>query len=90
VHFEVEGGDLYIDLLFLHVEQLRHFVIELKTGKLQLDYAGKLNFYLALVDDKLRRDAHNDTVGILTCGSKNDHTVGYTLGRSESPMAVST
>jgi hypothetical protein len=42
-----------------------------------------------LVDDKLRRAAHNDTVGILICGSKNDHTVRYAQGRSESPAALS-
>ncbi|MFI8413980.1 PDDEXK nuclease domain-containing protein [Paeniglutamicibacter gangotriensis] len=40
------------------------------------------------MDDKLRRKAHSPTVGILICGSKNDHTVRYTLGRSTSPMAV--
>jgi hypothetical protein len=90
VHLEVEGDDFYIDLLFFHVEQLRYFVIELKTGKFQPEYAGRLNFYVALVDDKLRREAHNDTVGILICGSKNDHTVRYALGRTDSPMAVST
>ncbi|XKH55227.1 PDDEXK nuclease domain-containing protein (plasmid) [Citricoccus nitrophenolicus] len=89
VHLEVEGDDFYIDLLFFHVEQLRYFVIELKTGKFQPEYAGKLNFYVALVDDRLRREAHAPTVGILICGSKNDHTVRYALGRSTSPLAVS-
>ncbi|WP_139006436.1 PDDEXK nuclease domain-containing protein [Arthrobacter crystallopoietes] len=88
VHFEVGGDDFYVDLLFFHVEQLRYFVIELKTGKFQPEHAGKLNFYVALVDDKLKREFHADTVGILICGSKNDHTVRYTLGRSSSPMAV--
>lgn len=88
VHMEVDGDDFYIDLLFFHVEQLRYFVIELKTGKFQPEFAGKLNFYVALVDDKLRREAHAPTVGILICGSKNDHTVRYALGRSTSPMAV--
>lgn len=87
-HLEVDGDDFYIDLLFFHVEQLRYFVIELKTGKFQPEFAGKLNFYVALVDDKLRRTAHAPTVGILICGSKNDHTVRYALGRSTSPMAV--
>ena len=38
--------------------------------------------------DKLRRVAHSPTVDILICGSKNDHTVRYALGRSTSPMAV--
>ena len=90
VHFDVGGDDFYIDLLFFHVEQLRYFVIELKTGKFQPEYAGKLNFYIALVDDRLRREAHADTVGILICGSKNDHTVRYSLGRATSPMAVAS
>ncbi|WP_427134913.1 PDDEXK nuclease domain-containing protein [Pseudarthrobacter sp. S9] len=67
-----------------------YFVIELKTGKFQPEYAGKLNFYVALVDDRLRREAHADTVGILICGSKNDHTVRYSLGRATSPMAVAS
>lgn len=89
VHFDVGGDDFYIDLLFFHVDQLRYFVIELKTGKFQPEYAGKLNFYVALVDDQLK-PAHNDTVGILICGSKNEHTVRYALGRSDSPMAIST
>ncbi|GAB3521164.1 PDDEXK nuclease domain-containing protein [Arthrobacter monumenti] len=90
VHFEVGEDDFYVDLLFFHVEQLRYFVIELKTGKFQPEYAGKLNFYVALVDDKLKRPAHGETVGILICGSKNEHSVRYALGRSDSPMAVST
>ena len=46
------------------------------------------NFYVALVDDVLRRDFHNETVGILICGTQNDRTVRYSLGRSTSPLAV--
>jgi len=88
VHFDVDGDDFYIDLLFFHIEQLRYVVIELKTGKFQPEHAGKLNFYVALVDDVLRRDYHNETVGILICGTKNDRSVRYSLGRSSSPMAV--
>ena len=47
-----------------------------------------LNFYVTLVDDVLRRQHHNETIGILICGSKNDRSVRYSLGRSTSPMAV--
>jgi predicted nuclease of restriction endonuclease-like (RecB) superfamily len=90
VHFDVAGDDFYLDLLFFHVEQLRYVVIELKTGKFQPEHAGKLGFYVSLVDDRLRREAHAPTVGILICGDRNDHTVRYALGRSGSPMAVST
>jgi predicted nuclease of restriction endonuclease-like (RecB) superfamily len=88
VHFDVDGDDYYVDLLFFHIEQLRYVVIELKTGRFQPEHAGKLNFYVALVDDVLRRDYHNETVGILICGTKNDRSVRYSLGRSSSPMAV--
>nr|WP_181716015.1 PDDEXK nuclease domain-containing protein [Cryobacterium sp.]QJS06345.1 hypothetical protein [Cryobacterium sp.] len=90
VHFDVAGDDFYLDLLFFHVDQLRYVVIELKTGKFQPEYAGKLGFYVSLVDDRLRREAHAPTVGILICGDRNDHTVRYALGRAGSPMAVST
>ncbi|MDQ0213129.1 hypothetical protein J2S92_003833 [Arthrobacter bambusae] len=75
-------------MLFFHIEQLRYVVIELKTAKFQPEWAGKLNFYVALVDDTLRRDHHNETIGILICGTKNDRSVRYSLGRSTSPMAV--
>ncbi|MBG6215577.1 putative nuclease of restriction endonuclease-like (RecB) superfamily [Arthrobacter sp. CAN_A6] len=52
VHFDVGGDDFYIDLLFFHVQQLRYVVIKLKAGKFQPEYAGKINFYVTLVDDK--------------------------------------
>jgi predicted nuclease of restriction endonuclease-like (RecB) superfamily len=88
VHFDVDGDDFYVDLLFFHIEHSRYVVVELKTGKFQPEYAGKLNFYVALVDDMLRRGHHNETIGILICGTKNDRSVRYSLGRSTSPMAV--
>ena len=90
VHFDVDGDDFYLDLLFFHVVQLRYIVVELKTGKFQPEYAGKLGFYVALVDDRLMLDTHTPTVGILICGQRNDSTVRYALGRAGSPMAVAT
>jgi len=90
VHFDVEGDDFYVDLLFFHTEQLRYVVIELKTGKFKPDYTGQLGFYVAVVDDKMRRDFHRPTVGILICGSRNERTVRYALGQSSAPMAVSS
>jgi predicted nuclease of restriction endonuclease-like (RecB) superfamily len=90
VHFDVDGDDFYLDLLFFHVEQLRYVVIELKTGRFQPEFSGQLGFYVALVDDRLRREAHGATVGILVCGGRNDQTVRYALSGSTAPMAVST
>jgi len=85
VHFDVDGDDYYVDMLFFHMDQNRYVVIELKTGKFQPEYAGKLNFYVALVDDMLRREHHNETIGILICGTKNDRSVRYSLGRQPRP-----
>jgi predicted nuclease of restriction endonuclease-like (RecB) superfamily len=90
IHFDVGGEDFYLDLLFFHVEQLRYVVVELKAGKFIPEHAGKLQFYVALVDDRLRRQTHAPTVGILICASRNDQTVRYALSRAGSPMAVST
>jgi predicted nuclease of restriction endonuclease-like (RecB) superfamily len=90
VHFDVDGDDFYVDLLFFHTEQLRYVVIELKTGKFEPAFAGQLGFYVAVVDDKMRREFHRPTVGILICGSRNEHTVRYALGQASAPMAVST
>jgi predicted nuclease of restriction endonuclease-like (RecB) superfamily len=90
VHFDVDGDDFYVDLLFFHVEQLRYVVIELKTGRFEPAFAGQLGFYIALVDDRLRRSVHFPTVGILICASGNQRTIRYSLGQAASPMAVST
>jgi predicted nuclease of restriction endonuclease-like (RecB) superfamily len=90
VLLDVGGDDFFVDLLFFHTEQLRYVVVEIKTGKFEPAYAGQLGFYIGVVDDKMRRDFHRPTVGILICGSRNDHTVRYALGQTASPMAVST
>jgi hypothetical protein len=70
------------------VRSTGYVVIQLKTGKFQPEHGGKLNFYVALVDDVLRRQHPNETIGIVICGTKNDRSVRYSLGRSTSPMAV--
>lgn len=64
VHFDVDGNDFFVDLLFFHVEQLRYVVVELKTGEFRPDNIGQLSFYVTLVEDRLRRDTHAATVGV--------------------------
>jgi predicted nuclease of restriction endonuclease-like (RecB) superfamily len=90
VHFDVDGDDFYLDLLFFHTEQLRYVVVELKTGRFEPGHAGQLGFYVALVDDRLRRAAHAPTIGILLCASGNESTVRYALGGASTPLAVAT
>ena len=87
-HLDVDGDDFYIDLLFFHVEQFRYVVVELKVGKFEPEFVGKLGFYVAVVDDQLRSDHHAPTVGLLLCADRNESVVRYSLGTSTSPMAV--
>jgi predicted nuclease of restriction endonuclease-like (RecB) superfamily len=86
---DVDGDELFIDLLMFHIPTVRYVVIELKTQKLTGGDIGQLNLYVAAVDDMLRLPGHNETVGLLLCTAKNDRIVRYALGRSTSPMAVS-
>jgi RecB family endonuclease NucS len=85
----VDGDDFFIDLLFFHVEQLRYVVIELKAKKFEPRDAGQLRFYVALVEDRLRRPQHQATVGMLLVADKNDSVVRYALAGTTQPIAVS-
>lgn len=88
MHFDVEGDDYYLDLLFFHVEQLRYVVIELKTTKFDPRDAGQLGFYVALVEDRMRKAQHATTVGILLVADKNETVVRYSLAGTTQPVAV--
>ncbi|MCS5735798.1 PDDEXK nuclease domain-containing protein [Herbiconiux daphne] len=90
VHFDVDGDDFFVDLLFFHVEQLRYVVIELKTGRFKPEFLGQLGFYVALVDEKLRRPQHAETVGLLLVTNKNDAVVRYALGSQQNPIGVAS
>lgn len=90
VHFEVDGDDYYVDLLFFHVQQLRYVVVELKVGKFEPEFVGKLGFYVALVDSELRTENHAPTVGLLLCADRNKSVVRLALANTQNPVAVST
>jgi len=88
VHFDVDGSDYYADLVLFNVEQLRYVVVELKIGQFEPEHVGQLGFYVAVVDDRLRRDTHASTVGFLLCATRNDTVVRYALANTNAPMAV--
>lgn len=88
-HFEVDGDDFYIDLLFFNWAQSRFVVIELKIGRFRPEYTGQLGFYVAWVDENLRdENLHSPTIGILLCAGRNDNVVRYSLANSTAPLAV--
>lgn len=88
-HLEVGGEDFYIDLLFYHLKLRCFVVIELKTGPFKPEYAGKLNFYLAAVDDLLRHADDQPTIGMILCKAKNQTIVEYSLRDMNRPIGVS-
>jgi len=89
-HMEVGGQDFYIDLLFYHVQLHRYVVIELKTEEFKPEFAGKMGFYLAAVDDHLRKTPDEPSVGIILCKSRNRVIVEYALRHADKPMGVAT
>jgi predicted nuclease of restriction endonuclease-like (RecB) superfamily len=88
-HLEVGGENYYIDLLFYNANLHCYFVIELKTGKFKPEYAGKLNFYLSAVDDLLKRDGDNPSIGLILCRDKNKTIAEYALRDMTKPIGVS-
>jgi predicted nuclease of restriction endonuclease-like (RecB) superfamily len=88
-HIELEGEDYYLDLLFYHVKLKCYVVIELKTGKFKPEYAGKLNFYLNLMDRRVKDASDNPTIGLILCEEKRGITVEYAIEGINKPMGVS-
>ncbi|MEO1134906.1 MAG: PDDEXK nuclease domain-containing protein, partial [Cyanobacteria bacterium J06639_1] len=87
---EIGGEDYRIDLLFYHVKLHCYVIIELKAGKFQPEYAGKLNFYINAVDDLLRTPEDNPTIGLILCKEKNSSTAEYALRNISTPMGIAT
>ncbi len=85
----VDNEDFYIDLLFYHVKLHSFVVIELKTVKFKPEFAGKLNFYVSAVDDLIKSDLDNPTIGILICKEKSKTIVEYALKDVNKPIGVS-
>jgi predicted nuclease of restriction endonuclease-like (RecB) superfamily len=88
-HLAVGNEDYYIDLLFYHLKLRCYIVIELKTGKFKPEYAGKLNFYLSAVDDTLKHETDNPSIGILLCKERDKLTAEYALRDISKPIGVS-
>ena len=89
VHLEVEGEDFYIDLLFYHLRLRCYVVIELKNTPFKPEYAGKMNFYLSAVDDRLRHKDDQPTIGMILCRSHKKLIAEYALRDTHKPIGVS-
>lgn len=87
-HLEAGDQDYYLDLLFYNVHLHAYVVIDLKIDDFKPEYAGKMQFYLALVDEKLKSEADQSSIGLILCKSKNGVIVEYALRESTKPIGV--
>ena len=81
--------EYFIDLLFYHLELRCYIVVELKAREFFPIDAGQLNFYLSAVDDILRKDGDNPTIGIILCQYKDKLVAEYALKDINKPVGVS-
>jgi len=85
---QVGGRDFALDLLFFHRGINSLVAVELKIGRFEPEYLGKLDFYLEALDRDVRKTHENPSVGVLLCASKDKEVVEYALSRSLSPALV--
>jgi predicted nuclease of restriction endonuclease-like (RecB) superfamily len=89
VHLEVGNQDFYLDLLFYHLKLRCFVVIDLKAREFTPEAAGKMNFYLSAVDDRLRREGDQPSIGLILCRDKNRVIAEYALRDLSKPIGVS-
>lgn len=87
---EVDSKEYRIDLLFYHVQLHCYVVIDLKMGDFEPQHSGQMSFYVAAVDNLLRSDRDDPTIGIILCKNKSKTTVEYALQGNIQPIGVST
>jgi len=89
VPIQVGERDFYLDLLFYHTQLHCYVVIELKAIDFEPEHAGKLNFYIKAVDESLRQEGDQPTIGILLCKNKDKLVAEYALSDIQKPIGVS-
>lgn len=86
----VGGRTRKIDLLFYHIRLRCYIACELKAKPFEPEYAGKLNFYVNAVDELLKADDDNPTIGLLICSDMNSTDVQWSFRGISTPMGVAT
>jgi predicted nuclease of restriction endonuclease-like (RecB) superfamily len=85
---QVGGRDFALDLLFFHRGLNSLVALELKVGRFEPEYLGKLAFYLEALDRDVRKPHERPSIGVLLCASKDDEVVEYSLSRTLSPALI--
>ena len=88
-HFQIGNSDFYADLILYSIPLHAYIVVELKATPFKPEYAGQLNFYINVVDDKLRGKDDNKTIGLLLCKGKDEVVAQYALTGYDQPIGIS-
>lgn len=88
-HFEVGDSDFYADLILYNIQLHAYVVVELKATLFKPEYMGQLNFYINVVDDTLRGEHDNKTIGLLLCNGGDKVVAQYALSGYDQPIGVS-
>ena len=87
---ELEGQEYFIDLLLFHRELQCLVAVELKITEFQPEYAGKMNFYLSLLNERVKKPHEQPSIGIIICQSKQRTVVEFALRDLNKPIGVAT
>lgn len=87
-HFQIGDSDFYADLILYNIQLHAYVVVELKATPFKPEYAGQLNFYINVVDDKLRGENDNNTIGLLLCKGKDEIVAQYALTGYDQPIGI--
>jgi predicted nuclease of restriction endonuclease-like (RecB) superfamily len=88
VRLDLGDQDFYVDLLFYHLKLRCFVVIDLKRGGFKPEYAGKINFYCNVVDDRLRHESDKPTIGLILCQQPNQVLAEYALRGMDKPIGI--
>jgi predicted nuclease of restriction endonuclease-like (RecB) superfamily len=83
---EVEGDVFFPDLIFFNYINNRFFVFELKAGKAKPEHLGQLSFYVQLINERLKTDKHEETIGVLLSRDANKKVMQTALNGFTSPL----
>lgn len=86
---KIGDNEFYIDLLFYNFKLHCFVAIDLKTGRFVPEYAGKMNFYLSILDEKIKDEKDNPSIGLILCKDKNKVIAEYSLKDMTKPIGVS-
>lgn len=75
-------------MIFYHTRLKAYVVCELKVVPFIPEFAGKLNFYVSAVDELMRQEDDNPTIGLLICKSKDNTVVEWSFRGMNQPMGV--